>query len=251
MKRISQQPESDAPHSAADLQCFYRARFGANYEYRQRVWSVLSQFFSRWIFPESDVLDLGCGWCEFINSVNCRRRFGMDLNPDAKRFANPGVHILEQDCSAPWGIDAESLDVVFTSNFLEHLPTKAALQSTLLQAHRALRPGGCFIAMGPNIRCVPGAYWDFFDHYLPLTELSLGEILEKCGFHVEFRRARFLPYTMSRGTQYPVWLLRAYLLVPMLWRVRGAQFLVVARKAQPVPHSRSSDESDRTEQSAL
>lgn len=191
---------------------------------------MLSGFFSLWVTPESDVLDLGCGWCEFINSVSCRRKFGMDLNPDAKRFANPDVCILEQDCSMPWQLDGESLDVVFTSNFLEHLPSKAALQNTLLQVHRALRPGGRFVAMGPNIRCVPGAYWDFFDHYVPLTELSLSEILEKCGFQIELRQARFLPYTMSRGREYPVWMLRFYLSFPVLWRIAGAQFLVVARK---------------------
>jgi SAM-dependent methyltransferase len=217
-------------HSSAELLEFYRARFAGRSDYRRRVWAVLSEFFSRWVSPEAHVLDLGCGWCEFINSVNCRTKFGMDLNPDARRFANPDVRILEQDCSMPWDVAAESLDVVFTSNFLEHLPSKAALQNTLLHAHRALKTGGRFIAMGPNIRCVPGAYWDFFDHYVALTELSLAEILEKCGFQIEFQRARFLPYTMSRGTNYPIWMLRLYLSVPVFWRVAGAQFLVVARK---------------------
>jgi hypothetical protein len=62
--------------------------------YRQQVWAVLSQFFSQWISNDAIVLDLGCGWCEFINSVNCRLKFGMDLNPDAKRFAKVGVRVL-------------------------------------------------------------------------------------------------------------------------------------------------------------
>jgi hypothetical protein len=65
---------------------------------------------------------------------------------------------------------------------------------------------------------------------LPLTERSLGEILEKCGFDIEISRARFLPYTMSHGRQYPLWMLRAYLSWPLLWQLAGAQFLVVARK---------------------
>lgn len=198
------------------------------------MWAVLSQFFSRWISAESDVLDLGCGWCEFINSVVCRRKFGMDLNPDAKHFADPGVLILEQDCSTPWAMNSQSLDAAFTTNFLEHLPTKSALENTLRELHRTLKPNGRFIAMGPNIRYLPGAYWDFFDHHLPLTELSLSEILEKCGFDVDFRCARFLPYTMSRGIQYPVWLLRAYLSWPFLWRFVGTQFLVVAHKRSPM-----------------
>jgi|SRR5215467_3541364 len=214
----------------SDLQQIYRARFTGKAEYRQKVWAVLANFFARWISSETDVLDLGCGWCDFINSVKCRSKFGMDLNPDAKHFANFEVHVLEQDCSVRWELGNEILDAVFTSNLLEHLPTKQALESTLMEAHRTLKPGGRFIAMGPNLRCVPGAYWDFFDHYLPLTDISLTEILEKCGFEVELRWARFLPYTMSRGPEYPVWMLRMYLGLPFLWRIAGGQFLLVARK---------------------
>jgi len=218
------------PHTALDLQQLYQNRFGGMADYRQRVWVVLSQFFSQWIPSDAQVLDLGCGWCEFINSVNCGVKFAMDLNPDSKRFAKPEVRVLEQDCSAPWALPSDCLDAVFTSNFLEHLPTKSALEKTLVEAHRTLKQRGRLIAMGPNIRYLPGAYWDFFDHYLPLTERSLGEILEKCGFDIEISRARFLPYTMSHGRQYPLWMLRAYLSWPLLWQLAGAQFLVVARK---------------------
>ena len=227
-----------AAHSGADLLEFYRARFAGQSDYRRRVWAVLSKFFSRWVPPEAHVLDLGCGWCEFINSINCRTKFGMDLNPDSKSFANPDVRILEQDCSMPWNVEAESLDVVFTSNFLEHLPSKAALQNTLIHARRALKTGGCFIAMGPNIRCVPGAYWDFFDHYIPLTERSLCELLVLHGFKIDYCRACFLPYTMSRSSPtlltkvYPL-LVRAYLRCQILWPLFGKQFLVVGSKPFP------------------
>ena len=217
-------------HSPADLQRLYEARFAAQTEYRKRVWEVLCPFFSRWIPAEAAVLDLGCGWCEFINAVTCRRKFAMDLNPDAERHALPEVTVLQQDCSETWQIDEESLDAVFTSNFFEHLPSKAALEKTLLEAHRALKPGGRLIAMGPNIKFLPGAYWDFIDHYLPLTELSLLELMKKCGFDAELCLGRFLPYTMSGGRQYPIWMLRIYLALPFAWRLWGKQFLVVARK---------------------
>ena len=35
------------------------------------------------------VLDLACGYGEFINTVRCRQKFGMDLNPDSPRFLDP------------------------------------------------------------------------------------------------------------------------------------------------------------------
>jgi SAM-dependent methyltransferase len=154
----------------------------------------------------------------------------MDLNPGVVLQAAPGIRVLQQDCSEPWTIDAATLDVVFTSNFFEHLPTKSHLERTIFEAHRALKNGGRLIALGPNIKYLPGQYWDFFDHYLPLTELSLAEVLKKCGFDIEVCTDRFLPYTMSDGREYPIWTLRVYLVLPSLWRFFGKQFLIVARR---------------------
>jgi SAM-dependent methyltransferase len=221
---------SEPAHSPAELQEIYRTRFAERGQYRRRIWAALISFFSRWISAESAVLDLGCGWCEFINAVRCSRKFAMDMNPDVRGHAGADVTVLEQDCSEPWKLAEGSLDVVFTSNFFEHLPSKAALQRTILQAHRGLRVGGRLIALGPNIKYVGGAYWDFFDHYLSLTELSLSELLVNCGFEVRVCWGRFLPYTMSSGREYPTWILRAYLGMPFVWRFFGKQFLIVAEK---------------------
>jgi SAM-dependent methyltransferase len=176
------------------------------------------------------VLDLGCGYGEFINNVTCGTKYAMDLNPDAPRFVNSDVTMLVQDCSARWQLADDSLDVVFTSNFFEHLPDKHALSRTLAEAHRCLRSGGHLIALGPNIRFLPGRYWDFFDHHLPLTELSLAEGMQTAGFRVVQSEARFLPYTMVNSPRYPMGLLRAYLALPLAWRVLGRQFLVIVAK---------------------
>ncbi len=217
-------------HSSTDLEKIYQTRFSGQSEYRRKVWSVLCAYFSRWIPNDAAVLDLGCGYCEFINAIRARQKYGMDLNPDSARLASPGVTVLQQDCSAEWRVPPGTLDVVFTSNFFEHLPDKAALERTLQNAWHSLRPGGTIVMMGPNIKYVPGAYWDYFDHHVPLTELSLVEILKKCDFEIEACIGRFLPYTMSQGRTYPVWMLELYLSVPWAWRAFGKQFLVVARK---------------------
>ena len=161
------------------------------------------------------VLDLGCGYGEFINQVRCREKFAMDLNPDAPRHLNPDVQFLLQDCSARWQLPDGSLDVVFTSNFFEHLPDKPALGRTLDEIHRCLRPGGRLVAMGPNVKHVPGAYWDFWDHHIALTEASLSEALRTRGFDIDVCIDRFLPYTMATGRQYPMAFLRAYLKLPL------------------------------------
>jgi SAM-dependent methyltransferase len=218
-------------NTPTDLERIYQSRFSGQSEYRQKVWGVLCRFFSQWVPASASVLDLGCGYCEFINTVTARRKYAMDLNPEANNRAAPGVTVLQQDCSATWNIAPDTLDAVFTSNFFEHLPDKPALERTLQNAMRSLRSGGRLVMMGPNIKYVPGAYWDFFDHYIPLTERSLAEVLKQLGFEIEVCKGRFLPYTMSQGRTYPTWMLRAYLSFPLAWRFFGKQFLVVARKA--------------------
>ncbi|MGH8020299.1 MAG: class I SAM-dependent methyltransferase, partial [Opitutaceae bacterium] len=162
-----------------------------------------------------------------------------DLNPAARALLRADVQLLQQDCSTQWALPDESLDVVFTSNFFEHLPDKPALKRTLQEALRCLRPGGLLIALGPNIKCVPGAYWDFWDHFLPLTERTLTEGLVNQGFEVIRVIDRFLPYTTVGQRRYPVAFVRLYLRIKPAWRIFGKQFLVVARKPRASTETRA------------
>ena len=216
--------------SPEDLQKIYAVRFSGHAVYRNNVWKILTaRYFSQWIQPSDTVLDLGCGYGEFSNNVVAGRKYAMDLNPSARQYLNAEVELIEQDCSQPWPLPADSLDVVFTSNFFEHLRTKQALQATLAEAFRCLKPGGRIIALGPNIKFLPGRYWDFFDHYLELTELSLAEAMTMTGYQT-IAIPRFLPYSMSQGSQPPLWTLKLYLKLPLVWRFFGHQFLVIGRK---------------------
>jgi SAM-dependent methyltransferase len=214
-----------------DLWREYCLRFEALAPYRDRVWKVLTaNFFQRYISQDAVVLDLGSGWGEFIRNIKACSKYAMDLNPDSGSRVGPGVQFLHQDCSQEWEVPSNSIDLVFTSNFFEHLPTKEALLRTLAQALRVLRPGGRLICLGPNIRFLPGDYWDFWDHHLPLSDRTLVEGLSLVGFAVERSIPRFLPYSMSQGFTPPVPCVSIYLRLPPLWRIFGKQFLIVARK---------------------
>jgi len=215
----------------SELEAIYANRFKTTEVYRTEVWKTLIRhWFQAYVPSQAAVLDLGCGYGEFINNIRCARKYGMDLNPSTKKKLNPEVTFLAQDCSAPWELPDQTLDVVFTSNFFEHLLSKSDLTRTIAQAVRCLKVGGQLIAMGPNIKCVGGAYWDFYDHHLALTELSLKEAFEAAGLQTESVRERFLPYTMVNASAYPLALLRMYLAMPFAWKVLGKQFLVIARK---------------------
>lgn len=214
-----------------DLSKEYRNRFESRSHYRDKVWVRLVRGFFQGYLPSAGcILDLGAGWGEFIRNVEARRRIAMDLNPDTASRVGEGVEVILQDCSLKWELEDMSLDLVFTSNFFEHLQSKDALRRTLKEAHRCLKPGGRIICLGPNIRLLPGAYWDFWDHYLPLSDRSMTEGLSLCGFTVERSVAAFLPYSMSQGFAPPPQLISLYLKLPFLWRFFGKQFLVVATK---------------------
>lgn len=215
----------------------YRIRFASVAKYRSDVWKILyDEYFSIFISPAAHVLDLGSGWGEFITNIKAAKKYAMDLNTDAGAHLSGETVFLHQDCSQEWQIQPESLDVVFTSNFLEHLPDKKSIESTISEAYRCLKNDGLIICLGPNIKYLSGAYWDFWDHFIPITELSLSELLKLNGFSIQLCIPRFLPYSMSTGRTPPLLFMRLYLKLPVLWPLFGKQFLVIGKKGRSVDH---------------
>lgn len=213
------------------LQYGYQKRFAATTDCRKAVWYILCRdFFAQYIQPNHTILDLGAGWGEFTRNIVANKKYAMDLNPDCGRNVAGFADFIQQDCSKQWPLPDASLDVVFTSNFLEHLPSKSAIDATLKEAYRCLKPGGKIICMGPNIRYLPGAYWDYWDHFIPITEASMAEALLLQSFRVEQNLPKFIPYTMSGRNNPPPLAVKAYLKMPFFWRFFGKQFLVVAVK---------------------
>jgi SAM-dependent methyltransferase len=213
------------------LQQEYKLRFAKTERYRSEVWKILCEdYFSRFIAHDAHVLDLGSGWGEFINNIKAAGKYAMDLNPDGGSRLSAETQFLHQDCSQEWNIDPESLDIVFTSNLLEHLADKAHVEHAISQAHRCLKQGGLIVCLGPNIKYVRGAYWDFWDHIVPITEAGLAELLMLKGFSIQLKIPRFLPFSMSTGRTPPLFLVRLYLKLPVVWPLFGKQFLVIGRK---------------------
>jgi SAM-dependent methyltransferase len=217
----------------SDLSSIYHQRFSErDLETKRAMWQVLAErVFQQYLPLEGTVVDLGAGNCELVNSLVAARKVAVDLNPDTRNFAAPSVEVLLTSSEDLSVLDDASVDAVFTSNFFEHLPTKDALLRTLAEAHRIVKPGGRIVVLMPNIRYLPGRYWDYFDHQLPLTHLSLSEGLELAGFGVQRVVPRFLPYTVKDSPiRIPPYFVRMYLAVPMLWPIFGRQMLVVGSR---------------------
>jgi SAM-dependent methyltransferase len=218
--------------AAFDLEKLYRNRFhGCGHERRTQLWKVLCKsFFQGYVKPTDCVLDLAAGYCEFINNIACGRKIAVDLNVETVNYAAADVQIITCSSTNLEPVRDESVDLVFVSNFFEHLPSKLDLLTTLEEIKRVLIPGGKVLILQPNIRLLKGAYWDFLDHHLPLSDRSLVEALELVEMKPIEVRPRFLPYTTkSRLPQYE-WLVRLYLRLPMAQWLFGKQAWVVAVK---------------------
>ncbi len=123
-----------------------------------------------------------------------------------------------------------SFDVVFTSNYLEHLASPEAVIEQLAVVRDLLRPGGRAIVLQPNIALVGGAYWDFIDHRVALTDRSLVEAAQLAGLKTRRVIRRFLPYsTKGRLPAHPA-LVRGYLALPLAWLLLGKQTLYIGAR---------------------
>ncbi|HVM14498.1 MAG TPA: class I SAM-dependent methyltransferase [Egibacteraceae bacterium] len=226
-------PEETAgtsPSTTSDLPAIYRRRF-ADRQSRVDMWKVLYEhFFHRYIPTDSAFLEVGAGYCEFVNAVRARRRIALDLNADCKQHAADDVEVLCSPSDDLSALDTASVDVVFASNFFEHI-TREQIVGTLQEVRRVLRPTGRLLVLQPNIRFCARDYWMFFDHITPLDDRSVCEALETNGFTVRELIVRFLPYTTQGRLPASLRLLRLYLRLPILWRVFGQQSFIVATPA--------------------
>jgi ubiquinone/menaquinone biosynthesis C-methylase UbiE len=215
-----------------DVKDIYARRFtDQDRAWKATVWQLIwTHVLHVHVAADDVVIDVGAGSCELINAVQAKRRIAFDLNPDVASWAADGVETRvgpAQQLDLP---DA-SVDVAFTSNFLEHLPDKPAVLAVLREVRRVLKPGGKLVLVGPNLRFVSGAYWDYFDHHVPLTDKSVVEALELERFEVLHVEPHFVPYTVKSRLPRVAAFVTAYLkaravLAPLV----GKQFYVVARK---------------------
>jgi SAM-dependent methyltransferase len=193
---------------------------------REVLWRTLSAYFStRFLRPDDVVLELGAGYCHFINSVAVRRRIAVDLWDEFPSHAAAGVETHVGAADQLDFLDSNSVDLVFASNLFEHL-SQDELAATLSAVRRVLRPGGSLLIVQPNFRFAYREYFDDYTHRTVYTDRSLCDFLEVHQFSVESCTPRFLPLTIRSAFPVHPLLIRLYLAMP--FRPFAKQMLVHA-----------------------
>jgi SAM-dependent methyltransferase len=194
---------------------------------RDTVWKALWRYvFRHRIAADDCVLDLGCGYGEFINNVTARRRIGLDMWPGIRKHLGPGVEGIVGSVTDLGGIDDASVDFAFASNLFEHI-SQADFAKVLASLKTKLSARGTLTILQPNYRYAYREYFDDYTHVSIYSHVSLADFLVANGYEVIEVRPRFLPLTVKSRLPVSPLLIGLYLASP--FKPMGKQMLLVAR----------------------
>ncbi len=211
------------------MDAYYATRYTFN-PARAVVWKEIVRFLHPFIPASATVLDLGAGYCDFINNVTAKEKIAVDFSPELSMYAAKDVRQVSANATSFPDVKADSVDVVHASNLLEHLDD-VQLALTMGEVRRVLHAKGKLILLQPNYALSVKTYFDDPTHKKIFTDVSLAAFLESAGFKIVLKKARFLPFSMnSRPSFIPVqpWIVRLYLALP--WKPFAGQMLFIAEK---------------------
>jgi SAM-dependent methyltransferase len=160
--------------------------------------SIEARKFSPFINKEDVVMDFGCGGGHLLAMLNCKKKYGVELNPSAREEAIKYGFPVFEDCSH---IEKKSIDKVISNHCLEHVlcPINA-----LMEIRDCLKPGGKIIL------CIPIDDWrtekhfskrDINHHLYTWTPQLIGNCLLEAGYQVESIRI----YTHAWPPMFHIW----------------------------------------------
>ena len=195
---------------------------------RRRVWREIARFVRKDVPSAHTVVELGAGYCDFINEFPATRKIAFDLNPEMAAFAAPEVELRTSDATTLPGIQPESVDLVFASNFLEHLK-QDELDALLPRIRCVLAPGGRLVLIQPNYRLCADRYFEDPTHQTIFDDANIVKLLATHALQVIRLEPGVLPFSMR--SRLPQWgcLTRLYLCSPI--KPMAAQMYVVAERA--------------------
>lgn len=207
-----------------------RFAYGGRYPFlrqRRAVWREIVRYVAGDIGPVDTLVELGPGYGDFVNQYPARRKLAYDLNPAMRIFFAPDVIFHAENAEMIRLLPEASVDLVFASNFLEHL-NGTALDRLLPLIRRALRPGGRLVLIQPNYRRCADRYFEDDTHETIFSDDDIASFLAGHGLDVVKLVPGLLPFSMkSRMPKWPI-LVRLYLASPL--KPLAAQMYVVAER---------------------
>lgn len=205
---------------------YFETRFSFD-ERREKVWRHIARFIQRYIPADSRILEVGAGYCNFINNIKALERHALDNSQVSAQYIKGDVTFHLGSITKMEGIKSSYFDIIFASNILEHLSFDE-LKAAFLEIKRALKSGGRIFILQPNFTYSYKVYFDDYAHKQIFTHKSLSNFLEENGFRIKRVLARFLPFSMK--SKFPVndFLVWLYLRLP--FKPFAGQMFIIAEK---------------------
>ena len=197
---------------------------------REVVWNSLWRYhFSRAISEDDCVLDLGCGYGNFINSVKARSRIAIDTWPEFPKYLQPGIESHVGSITDLAFLKDNSVDFAFASNVFEHVP-KGDLSCVLSQLREKLSTRGRLAILQPNYYYAYREYFDDYTHVEVYSHNSMCDFLRAHDYEIEYCDPRFMPFSVKATSLVFPALIWLYLKSPI--KLNGKQMLIQARPSR-------------------
>lgn len=194
---------------------------------RTKVWEAITEYLQQFVRGEDCVLDLGAGYCDFINNIKARERIAVDVNPEASKFCHDDVKFHCVSVMDLKIFQENSIDVLFASNLLEHLDD-LELTNAMKDFNRILSQKARVILMQPNYRYAYKEYFDDYTHKKIFTHISLRDFFQANGFETIKIYPKFLPFSLNSRLPKSYILTKLYL--HSFFKPMAKQMLLVFKK---------------------
>ena len=209
----------------SEVEAYFDSRLAYDKK-RVVLWNTLCKHFFQKLLPSNaSVLELGAGWCDFINTIEADQKIAVDIWDGIEKHEKRDVRTIIGSATDLDGVSSESTDMIFASNLFEHL-TQAQIIEILSQASRILKKTGRLVLVQPNFRTSYKRYFDDYTHVTIWTDTGMTTFLEANGFQIEQVQAKFLPLTVKSKLPTSSLLIRLYLRLPI--KPLAGQMLIVA-----------------------
>lgn len=195
---------------------------------RQGVWREIARYVARDVRDVDLLVEIGAGYCDFVNAFPARRKIAFDLNPKMLEYAGEDVELRIGDAVELPGIESGSVDLLFASNVLEHLD-EDQLERLLPRVRAALSDRGVLVLLQPNHKRCADHYFDDPTHITIFDDDNIRRWLARFSLRPVRVTPGLLPFSMkSRLPKWP-FLIWSYLRSPV--RPMAAQMYVIAERA--------------------
>jgi SAM-dependent methyltransferase len=180
---------------------------------RFRVWQLICEWLQQEVPADGYVLELGAGYCDFINNIQAARKVAVDIVETVRQAAASTVEAHVSSCTHLDFVTTDSVDVVFASNLFEHL-SPPQVEETLCEVRRVLKPGGKLLVIQPNFRYSYRDYFDDYTHVTIFTDRSLADVIACAGLEIVKAIPRFIPFSLKSWLPVIPYVIQSYLRSP-------------------------------------